>query len=149
MENDILNALCGDEKKFKLIMQRTNQSDIVKLRIQVWVILRAKGYTYGAIAKCFQMSDGAVWQGVDRLLNRPRRRDLEPISEDLVNKLMDRTSDDRKWLFYEITQLGYSQADIVRYFNFNSASVSRYIKAHLREIRLFEVRRSLMIKVKS
>ena len=68
MKEDILNALCGDEQKYNLIMQRTQQRDIAHLRWEIWYILIAKGHPQYKIALYFNVTPPSVAHGFKRQL---------------------------------------------------------------------------------
>ena len=67
MKADIMNILEGDEKKYNLIMQKTRQADIVKLRREVWGSLHDKKYTALNIAKFFGNNHATVLHGLNKI----------------------------------------------------------------------------------
>ena len=66
MNQDILNAVSGDVDKYNLIMQKTRQIDIVKLRWEVFAVLHCKGYKLEAIGRLFNMHHATVMHGLKK-----------------------------------------------------------------------------------
>jgi len=67
MKQDILKALNGDYSKYEMIMQRSRKKDVVKLRREVWQVLRDNEYSDYGIAKFFGMRPSNITCGLIKI----------------------------------------------------------------------------------
>ena len=120
MKQDILNALCGDEAKYELIIQKTQQPDISRMRWEVFVILRLNGHKVKDIAKFFNQTPAAVRNGIKKTTNTKELEAQTKITSEIINGLGVRDSD----AIYEgLNNLGYSAGKIAKYYNTTKSKV--------------------------
>ena len=149
MKEDVLNALCGDGKKYNLIMQNTRQRDIVQLRWEVFVILSAQDYTTKQIAAFFNTSVGNVNHGLRQMIKIQDKGIREPISDTLINKICKYIPSDNIGLKIEALRLkGYLFREIETWFNLRRGQARNKMCSEVkkRELKEFEIRRKRIVK---
>lgn len=144
-----LNALCGDEVKYNLIMQRTRQADIVKMRFEIFIILYSQGFTQKSIGQFFKIERSAISYGIKKILNSSNSDLLQPISATLLREIYKSIPKENKGLIIEALRLkGYKFAEIGDWFNIKDKR-ARYLmgkETAKRELREFQERRKEIYK---
>ena len=149
MKQDILDALCGDEEKYKFIMQPIRKWGVAHLRWEVFVSLKAKGYIQQDIAAHFGIDRTAVTYGLKQALTNKNKYGLYPISATLLQQIYKSIPKDKIGLVIEsLKHKNYTFVEIAKYFNMTSHKV-RYLmmkEVDKRELAAFQERRKNFVK---
>lgn len=143
-KQEILKELVGEEYNYDLIMRGTKEVHGIKLRREVFEALKTNGHSNPEIAKYFNMSESAVWNGIKKVRGYIDKDKFREIRAGLVDELLVYTNGDTKALYYSLKQLGYSQSTIAIHFGFCQSKISKDVNAYAYELQFQEKRKNIV-----